>query len=163
MLKKLSPSFIDTKRNRFVVPFIIFLIGVIIIVFYPHSYEEVPRYNNDKLSVVVLDFSKLGFSFFLKYIIGFVFILAAIFFLLYNYLKNRKKERNTTDNFLKLTQTENKVIELIEAGMYNKEIANELNVSLSTIKTHINSIYKKLDISSRPELKKALKNRGSNT
>ncbi|XID94888.1 LuxR C-terminal-related transcriptional regulator [Paenibacillaceae bacterium WGS1546] len=48
-----------------------------------------------------------------------------------------------------LTAKEQDVLRLMDAGMLNKEIAFHLNVSLSTIKTHINNIYGKLQTSNR--------------
>ena len=52
-----------------------------------------------------------------------------------------------------LTQQENKVLDLILEDKTNKEIASELFVSVSTVKTHINNVYKKLEVSSRKEVK----------
>ena len=37
-------------------------------------------------------------------------------------------------------------------GITNKEIAEQLFISLSTVKSHINTIYSKLSISSRKEI-----------
>jgi len=57
------------------------------------------------------------------------------------------------DNHLEaLTTQEQKVANAIKQGKTNKEIASELFISLSTVKTHINSIYKKLGVGSRKEL-----------
>jgi len=53
----------------------------------------------------------------------------------------------------RLTKQEKKVFVLIKEGKTNNEIAKALFVSLSTIKTHINNIYGKLNVSSRDELK----------
>jgi len=39
----------------------------------------------------------------------------------------------------------------------NKEIASEIFISVSTVKTHINSIYKKLNVSNRDEVKSLYK------
>jgi LuxR family maltose regulon positive regulatory protein len=50
-----------------------------------------------------------------------------------------------------LTPREQQVLKLIAAGLSNKEIAKELVVALSTVKTHINHIYRKLDVSKRTE------------
>jgi DNA-binding NarL/FixJ family response regulator len=47
---------------------------------------------------------------------------------------------------------ENKVIELISKGKKNQEIAEELYNAISTIKTHVNNIYKKTDVKNRKEL-----------
>jgi len=53
-----------------------------------------------------------------------------------------------------LSEREHKVFKSIVEGKSNKEIAHELNVALSTIKTHINNIYKALKVSNRADLKK---------
>lgn len=54
--------------------------------------------------------------------------------------------------FKKLTPQEQKIVECMLQNKTNKEIAAELFVSLSTVKTHINNLYKKLDISSREDM-----------
>lgn len=51
-----------------------------------------------------------------------------------------------------LSKQENTVRNLMLAGKTNKEIANELFISLSTVKSHITNIYGKLQVSSRTEL-----------
>ncbi|MEM6265566.1 MAG: LuxR C-terminal-related transcriptional regulator [Bacteroidota bacterium] len=56
-----------------------------------------------------------------------------------------------------LTTRQREVYELIISGKSNKEITNELFIEQSTLKTHINQIYKKLDIKSRGELKRKIK------
>lgn len=58
------------------------------------------------------------------------------------------------DNLLLgLTERQREVYDLIISGKTNKEIMTELFVEQSTLKSHINQIYKKLDIKSRRELK----------
>ncbi|MEL6250503.1 MAG: response regulator transcription factor [Bacteroidota bacterium] len=57
----------------------------------------------------------------------------------------------------KLSNQEEKIVKLISEGKSNKEIADELSVSHSTIKTHVNNIYAKLRIANRAELKEILK------
>ena len=52
----------------------------------------------------------------------------------------------------KLTQQEKKILTLIGEEKTNKEIAIALSISVSTVKTHINNIYKKMDAKSRKEL-----------
>ncbi len=76
-------------------------------------------------------------------------LLGNVYFLL-----NRKKTAKTKGNslFQRLTPQEQKIVQLILMDKSNKEIATELFVSLSTVKTHINNLYKKLDISSREEI-----------
>jgi len=56
-----------------------------------------------------------------------------------------------------LTSRQNEVYELIVAGKSNKEIMAELYIEQSTLKSHINQIYKKLNIKSRRELKSKLR------
>jgi LuxR family maltose regulon positive regulatory protein len=48
-----------------------------------------------------------------------------------------------------LSERELEVLTLIAAGMSNKEIAGRLFVSVTTVKTHINNLYRKLDARSR--------------
>jgi DNA-binding CsgD family transcriptional regulator len=55
-----------------------------------------------------------------------------------------------------LTKKEEEILEFIKAGKSNKEIASELFIELSTVKTHINKIYSKLGISNRNQAKKYL-------
>lgn len=62
------------------------------------------------------------------------------------------KKKRTSSNVLVLTPQELKIANAIKEGKTNKEIASELFISLSTVKTHINSIYKKLEVGSRNEL-----------
>jgi LuxR family maltose regulon positive regulatory protein len=50
-----------------------------------------------------------------------------------------------------LSQRELEVLQLIAAGLSNREIAEELIVAVSTVKTHIRNIYGKLDVSSRTQ------------
>jgi len=56
-----------------------------------------------------------------------------------------------------LTHRQKQVFDLIIQNKTNKEISEELFIELSTLKTHINKIYKLLDIKSRKELKKFVK------
>jgi LuxR family maltose regulon positive regulatory protein len=50
-----------------------------------------------------------------------------------------------------LSQRELEVLRLIAAGLSNREIAEELVVAISTVKTHVRNIYGKLDVSSRTQ------------
>lgn len=52
-----------------------------------------------------------------------------------------------------LTPRQRDIFELILRGRSNKEIMAELSIELSTLKTHINHIYKTLEIASRKEAK----------
>ena len=50
-----------------------------------------------------------------------------------------------------LTEREAEVLKLIARGMANKQIAREMFVAISTIKTHVNNLYRKLGVSSRTQ------------
>lgn len=73
-------------------------------------------------------------------------------------LRNRRlSKRNRKNEALgKLTSQEQKIANEILKDKTNKEIAAQLFVSLSTVKTHINNVYKKLNVSSREEIKELL-------
>lgn len=60
----------------------------------------------------------------------------------------KEKDHNKVD-ITQLTSKEKQILELICSGKSNKEIASELFVELSTVKTHINKLYTKLNISNR--------------
>jgi LuxR family maltose regulon positive regulatory protein len=54
-----------------------------------------------------------------------------------------------------LSPQEQRVLRLLAAGLSNPEIAAELVVSVNTIKTQVQSIYRKLNVSSRREVRAA--------
>ncbi len=66
--------------------------------------------------------------------------------------------RRKKTTVLSLSKQETTVKNLILYGKSNKEIAEELFISLSTVKTHITSIYQKLNIANRNELLSIFKN-----
>lgn len=50
---------------------------------------------------------------------------------------------------LNISKRELEVLELISKGYSNQEIAEELFISLNTVKTHISNLYLKLEVSNR--------------
>jgi len=50
-----------------------------------------------------------------------------------------------------LTERENQIIRLLEAGLSNQQIASRLNVSIHTVKNHAHSMFGKLGVGSRTE------------
>lgn len=58
----------------------------------------------------------------------------------------QKKQHN------ELTERENEVLDLLSKGKSYASIANELFLSVNTIKTHVRNIYEKLQVSSKEEL-----------
>jgi DNA-binding CsgD family transcriptional regulator len=52
-----------------------------------------------------------------------------------------------------LSLRQREVFDLIAAGKSNKQIMDELSIELSTLKTHINKIYKTLELVSRKQIR----------
>lgn len=50
-----------------------------------------------------------------------------------------------------LTKREMEILTQIAGGMFNKEIAMNLNISERTVKNHISNIFKKIDVSDRTQ------------
>lgn len=50
-----------------------------------------------------------------------------------------------------LTKREVEILTQVAGGMFNKEIANNLNISERTVKNHISNIFKKIDVSDRTQ------------
>jgi len=62
------------------------------------------------------------------------------------------QQHGLEDRYDLLSDREREVLQLIAEGRANKEIANLLNISLTTVETHRAHILQKLDIHSVPEL-----------
>jgi DNA-binding NarL/FixJ family response regulator len=73
--------------------------------------------------------------------IGFLICLA--------YIKLFKKKH---DPLKDLSVQERKIFALLLEGKSNKEISEILLIGLSTVKSHVNNIYSKLEINSRKDL-----------
>jgi DNA-binding NarL/FixJ family response regulator len=54
-------------------------------------------------------------------------------------------------SFGELTTRELQVVELIEKGLSNKEIAAQLSIAVTTVKNHVHSILEKLEVTRRGE------------
>ncbi|WP_052467110.1 helix-turn-helix domain-containing protein [Psychroserpens damuponensis] len=65
----------------------------------------------------------------------------------------RKTSKQQNEAKEQLTKQEQNVLNLILDDNTNKDIAEALFVSVSTVKTHVNNVYKKLNVNSRDELK----------
>lgn len=70
-------------------------------------------------------------------------------------LQNKSQKSNVTINqinqFNSLTRREKDVLLLVTQGENNKSIAEKLVVSEITVKSHLNNIFKKLNVSSRTQ------------
>jgi DNA-binding NarL/FixJ family response regulator len=59
--------------------------------------------------------------------------------------------KDKVGNMNQLTTRENELLKLLAEGYLNKEIADQLNVTLSTVKNHLQNIYIKLHVQNRSE------------
>lgn len=67
-------------------------------------------------------------------------------------LNSKMVIRNSDKEKIKnLTKRELEVLILVSEGMFNKEIADRLNISERTVKNHISSIFKKIDVADRTQ------------
>ncbi len=70
----------------------------------------------------------------------------------------KKKRYLKSDLKSSLTKQEQNILSLLLEDKSNKDIAETLFVSLSTVKTHVNNVYKKLNVQTRDEAKKLFNN-----
>jgi len=86
------------------------------------------------------------------------FIIAGFYFgsIRFKFIKQNESKNETEtkalDLMVSLSKRELKVFDLLLSDLSNKEIANSLCVELSTLKSHINSVYRKLEVKNRREL-----------
>jgi len=62
---------------------------------------------------------------------------------------NRKSPSKIPDSIYALTKREKQILNLSASGAKNAEIAEALNVSTHTVKTHMYNLFKKIDVSNR--------------
>ncbi len=67
-------------------------------------------------------------------------------------LNSRMVERDIEKEKINLlTRRELEVLKLLSVGLYNKEIGKKLDISERTVKNHISSIFKKIDVTDRTQ------------
>lgn len=66
--------------------------------------------------------------------------------------RGRGKRVRPQTGWASLTPTEREVVRLVAAGCSNGEIAAQLFVSVSTVKTHLSHVYAKLPVQGRTDL-----------
>jgi two-component system response regulator NreC len=64
----------------------------------------------------------------------------------------RLEQRGLEDSYDLLTDREREILQLVAEGRTNKEVANHLNISLTTVETHRTHILQKLGLHSVPDL-----------
>jgi DNA-binding NarL/FixJ family response regulator len=66
----------------------------------------------------------------------------------------RAEARGGDDDLELLTSREREVLQLLAEGLSNREIAEQLNISIKTVETHRSNMMNKLGVSSKTELVK---------
>ena len=74
-----------------------------------------------------------------------------------------RPRRRLTTGAGALTPSERRIADLAAAGRQNREIAEALVVTLATVEYHLRNTYRKLEITSRTQLGRALGIRGGRT
>ena len=62
-----------------------------------------------------------------------------------------RSEQKETANLEVLSSRENEILQLLAKGLLYKEIADQLSISVSTVRQHIHHIYEKLHVQNRTE------------
>ena len=69
-----------------------------------------------------------------------------------------REQEKKFDHMESLSQRENEILQLLSQGLLYKEIADQLSISVSTVRQHIHKIYEKLHVQNRTEaINKALR------
>ncbi len=106
--------------------------------------KEKSPYFEEFRKTIPIEKSNRSYSF-LFGMAGLVLGMLLTFFI----LKRKPKKKNQLQE---LTIQERKIYALLQQEKTNKEISDELNISLSTVKSHVNNIFSKLNIKSRKEI-----------
>jgi DNA-binding CsgD family transcriptional regulator len=120
---------------------------------YTKQYEA--ELNSDKY-IVSTSKNESGFSW-TNVVIGLLFasVLLNLWFV---FSAKKRKRKQHTEAKEQLTKQEQNVLDLLLEDNTNKDIAEALFVSVSTVKTHVNNVYRKLNVNSRDELKSLFNN-----
>ncbi|MCX7770270.1 MAG: response regulator transcription factor [Proteobacteria bacterium] len=70
--------------------------------------------------------------------------------LLKNFINNLNLNKNISNNGL--TEQEKNIVKFVCEGLSNKQIAVNLSISEQTVKSHLNRVFKKLNITNRAQL-----------
>lgn len=116
----------------------------------PYVKQYATEINADKYSISDIKETSNPWWSYLALIIAGISILLNI--ILYSKSQNTK-QRSVGTLKESLTKQEQNILNLLLENKSNKEIAETLFVSVSTVKTHINNVYKKLNVQTRSEVK----------
>jgi len=124
------------------------IIGIIIVVYsLLKKNDTVTTYNTQHSEITIIELRQNNDINYLL-VIGLMLVLISLSLLILKYYSNNNfiNEKDT------LTPRENEILDLIQKGYSNKDIAMELFISVSTVKTHINNIFKKKKVAKRKDL-----------
>jgi len=116
----------------------------------PYTKQYKTELSSDKYSILPDNENSNQWIF---YLIGFAGILS-IAVNIFIFLKWYKQKKHSKSNLkAQLTKQEQNILQLLLEEKSNKDIAEALFVSVSTVKTHVNNVYKKLNVQTRQDVK----------
>ena len=110
--------------------------------------SNISSFNNEQTEITIIDLRHSNEVNYLLFVGLFIFILSFTLFIIKHYSITNKNVNERTI----LTKKEKEILILIEKGYSNKDISNELFISVSTVKTHISNIFKKKKVTKRTDL-----------
>ena len=84
-------------------------------------------------------------------VVGVVFLILGIWLGINIVQRRQAKKSRKKPSTSNLSEREYEVLNLMADGQSNQEIADQLFVSLNTVKTHISNIFAKLDVQRRTQ------------
>ena len=66
--------------------------------------------------------------------------------------QTKELPKNLNHPYNTLTQQERRIVYYLSSGMKNEQIAEELHISIYTVRTHIANIYKKFEVNNKVDL-----------
>ncbi len=136
-----------TSKKYYIITTTLFLGLIMAIYGVLNPIKPVNTFNSVNKEITIIEVSNISKPNYVL-IIGISLTVLSILLFFFNNLV-KKQNRNKS---LNLTNKETEILKLLKQGKSNKEIASELYISVSTVKTHINNIFKKMNISNRSEL-----------
>lgn len=115
----------------------------------PYTSQYISELNADRYMLSSTTANSRQSNFYLYLFLGVSMILNIV--LLVRFFKLKKSKTEVLKNTL--SKQEQVVLEHLLQDKSNKDIAESLFLSVSTVKTHINNIYKKLNVQSREDAK----------
>lgn len=113
------------------------------------------------LSILSLFFPAVGEFSYPAYVLAFSIIIMVYDYLRFNLDKRQEENKPmlTLESLsqYKISEREFEVVKLICDGLTNKEIAQELTISVNTVNNHVANIFSKMEVRSRIDLLKTLK------